>query len=561
MRKLFISIFVASLSLLGADQSQAPADQLIRRLYVDLFGRTPTVQEYHAAKEVIDDGSGYESLVDDMMDNIEFKKNLSWHIVRHYSEGVNQENVVYFERTRRHIEKKYLNWKSDIRVLLADIILARGPEAWNPLVRFYSREDTPDKIVTRFSERMVGIPMGCAQCHDHKFYPELLQKDFWGLTGFFQTTQVHYVDTVNSSKKIFNDSRLGGKKLGEEQIYLNTWIMNERKGIDTYKKNKMALTRKLVDDYDPYGDDDEDEGMMMDTSAPLLSPQVVILEEKKSSNQLKVYYTHDEKPAKTNALLPLKVPHSRGRGFPRENVVIWMFSGKVAPHLSRTTANWILNWFMGRGIKEIVTDTYHSSEFDEEDAFDRYGGHMRKNGYNPYKFIKYILMTPEYRNRISNSTKEGIYKNRNLRYLAGRHLANILGVERDKQIMKMEESSEKFTNEAEVELKKFEFMDTYFSNSLAPGLYEDGSTKQALFTATNPIWMNYADKIARRGFSIKGDVNKWLDEVFIQLYTRKATDKEKQYLEGVLDNNKPYTSSNYFEVVWALINSPEMRLY
>ena len=560
MRKLFTVILFICVALTGAEKNTATDEQLIRRLFLDLYGRTPTVQEFVNAKKMMDGGTGYESLVDDMMGNEEFKRNLSWHIVRHYSEGVKQETVVSFERARRFIEKKYLNWKGDIRELLKDILLARGPEAWNPLVRFYGDNETPEQMVTRFSERMVGIPMGCAQCHDHKFYPELLQKEFWGLTGFFQATKVRYVDTENKAKAIFNESRQGGKKLGDEQIFLNTWLFNEQKGIDTFKKNNTALTRKLIDDYDPYADDDDDENMMADTSKKLLSAQMVILEEKKTSHELKVYYTHDEKPAKTNAMLPLKVPYSKGKGFPRENVVIWLYSPRVAPHLSKTTANWVLNWLMGRGVKEIVTDTYHAPDYDQESAFAKYGGQLRKNGYNVYKFIKYILMTDEYRKKFGQD-EEGIYKNRPLRYLSGRHLTNILNSSKDKTNLAMDESSERFTNEAAMELKKYEFMNTYFSNSLAPGLYEDGSSKQALFTATNEIWLDYVDKLARRGHAIKGDEKKWINEVFIELYTREATAKEIEYLAGILDNSKAYESSNYKEVVWALINSPEMRLY
>jgi len=560
MKKILVFIFLLSLTVLGATKDQASDEQLIRRLFLDLYGRTPSVQEFYQARNVLKDSQkGYEKLVDSMMSNDEFKKNLSWHIVRHYGEKLTEENVVHFERTRQYIEKKYLNWKGDLRDLLKDIILARGPEAWNPLVRFYSGDDTPEKIVTRFSERMIGIPMGCAQCHDHKFYPELLQKDFWGLAGFFQTTKVHSVNTENESKAVFKDSRVRGKKLGEEQVYLNTWIYNERNGIDTYKKNKMALTRNLTEIKDPYADEEEE--MMMDTSKPLLSPQVVILEEKELASKIRVYYDYNERKTYTNARLPLKVPYSRGKVFPRENVVMWLFSPKVAPHLSRTSANWILNWLMGRGIKEIVTDTYHSTEFEEEDAFDRYGGYMRKNGYNIYKFVKFIVTSPDYKRQNSNGGTEGVYKTRTLRYLAGRHLINTLYVDRAKALSKRENSSQKFTDEAELEIKKFQFMNTYFSNSVEPGLYEDGSTKQALFTATNKIWLNEAEKIARRGYQIKGDEKKWINEVFIQLYTREATEKEKTYLAGLLDSRQAFENSNYKEVVWALINSPEMRLY
>jgi len=216
---------------------------------------------------------------------------------------------------------------------------------------------------------------------------------------------------------------------------------------------------------------------------------------------------------------------------------------------------------MGSGVKEMVTDTYYAEDSNQENAFAKYSGHLRKYGYNLYKFVKYVLMTPEYKKALVKTEEEGIYQSRSLRYLAGRQLANILAVDKDRTIMKMAESSEKFTGEAESELKKFEFMDTYFSNSLAPGLYESGSTKQALFTATNEIWLDHAEKIARKGFSIKGDKKKWINELFIELYTREATEKEMDYLNSLLDNTKTYEQSNYYEVVWALINSPEMRLY
>ena len=63
-------------------------------------------------------------------------------------------------------------------------------EAYNPLVRFYSQDDTPTSLTDRFTERVLGMPLGCAQCHDHKFYPELLQKDYWGLAGFFNSTGI-----------------------------------------------------------------------------------------------------------------------------------------------------------------------------------------------------------------------------------------------------------------------------------------------------------------------------------------------------------------------------------
>ena len=39
----------------------------------------------------------------------------------------------------------------------------------------------------------LGLTIGCATCHDHKFDP-ILQKDFYAMTAFFRNTQQHTMD-------------------------------------------------------------------------------------------------------------------------------------------------------------------------------------------------------------------------------------------------------------------------------------------------------------------------------------------------------------------------------
>ena len=558
MFKQVIALLLLLMPSLLAGLKEAPAEQLIRRLYVDLYGRIPTVKEFKAAEQIVGDGSGYPSLVEDMIDSHEFTKNLSWQIIRHYGPGIEEATVVPLERTRRHIEKNYLNKKTDLVLLLKDILIARGAEAYNPLVRFYAADDTHVTMATRMSERILGIPMGCAQCHDHKLYPELKQKEFWGLSAFFADTKIQHVGTKNQAKTFFDMVRKGGDKLGDQKIPLNTWLYNEQQGKSIFEEQKRAYYKQLPSA--SYYDKDEDEGMMEDNSDPLKAPQLVIFEEKKTSGQIKVYYEREEKSLKTTAFLPMKSRYSRSRGFPRENVAIWLTSPQTAKYLNRVTVNWVLNWLMGKSIKEPIVDIYSLDEYQEEVIF-KFSAMLRTSGFNLHRFVKKVVLSEEYRQANSDAEKEGIYNSRNYRYLAGRHLVNTLYLPEFQQFSNMDESSRKFTNEAELELKKYRFMKQYFSNSLETGLYDSGSTKQALFTATNEIWLKYTEKIAREGYQSKLPVSSWIDDLYITLYSRRAVAAEKQYIQKLLNRRSSFENSNFYDVVWALVNSPEMRFY
>jgi hypothetical protein len=493
-----------------------------------------------------------------MIGNQEFKANLSWQLIRHYGPGIKEDTVVPLERARMFIEKNYLDEKSNLKILLKDILTARGAEVNNPLVRFYSMEDTNVTLATRMSERMLGVPMGCAQCHDHKLYPELTQKEFWGLSAFFTDTKVEYVGTQQEAKLFFSKVRKGGKKLTkEEEILFNTWMLNEQQGKSLFEEKKTAYYKTLPSA--SYYNKEEDEYMMEDTSDPLKAPQIVVFEEKKSAGQIKVYYDREERKLNTRAHLPMKTSYSKSRGFPRENVAIWMSSPGTAKYLNRVTANWVLNWLMGQSVKQPIVDIYVLDD-DQNKILDNFSSLLRKSGFNIPRFVRNVVLSKDYMQPIT-AEKSGIYTSRPYRYLAGRHLVNSLFYKRWQGIQTMGESSKKFTEQAELELIKFRYMKNYFSNSLETGLYDSGSTKQALFTATNEVWLKFTEKFARDGYTSKMKIADWVDDLYISLYSRRAIAKEKDYLTKLLNRKASFESSNFKDVVWALVNSPEMRFY
>ncbi|MCM8532046.1 MAG: DUF1549 domain-containing protein [Lentisphaeraceae bacterium] len=534
--------------------------QLIRRLYLDVVGRLPTVDEFVQADKKLRENNGYTKLTDSLLSSSEFKENLSWQIVRHYGPGITMENTIGLERARQHIEKKYLGPNKDFKVLINDILTAKGIEAYNPLVRFYTTEDTPNTLTNRFSERVLGVPIGCAQCHDHKFYPKLLQKDYWGLTGFFQEAKIKYVQTDVELKEIRKDAMKAGSTSLGDKVYFNTWMYQESQKKSLLKDRKIAYIGPI-----PYADNyymmQDEDGMEEDNAKELIDPQLVIYEPKVTASSIKVKEKLDGyKYNMYKASLPLKGKFSRSRDYPRTSAALWM-TGSNLEYFDKETVNWIVNWFMGKGIKMPITDVYFSTP-EEEKEFSIYTSILKDSKYDIQKFIRTILLSKKYKTR-NKMYDTDTAKNplRQLRYLTGRQMAESFFDKEDKLASQGIEDSSKFSARTRVEFMKVKFQFENFPDSLEPQLHGPGTVMQSQLTSSASTWINYIDKIANEGYKSSKTSERWLTETYVRLFTRYPTVSEIEYLTPLLNRKTSFDNSNFQEVIWALINSPEMRIY
>ena len=558
IRKTILIVYLFFCCFISADQ--ADDYQLIRRLYLDVIGRLPEVNEFVNAEKTLQENNGYSKLVNKLLETSEFKENLSFQILRHYGPGITVQSTVGMIRARQHIEKKYLGNDADFRDLIADILTAKGIEAYNPLVRFYRQDDTPTSLTDRFTERVLGMPLGCAQCHDHKFYPELLQKDYWGLAGFFNSTNIRYLSTSKELKEFRKEAQKAGASSLGDKVYFNTWMYLEASKQSILADRKMAYTGNV-----PYESNYSmmKEGDYMESpGSKLLDPQLVIYEPKISNNKVKIQRPLDNYEYETyKASLPLKGKVVNGRDHPRNKAALWM-TGSNLKFFDRATANWVVNWLMGKGIKMPVTDVYFL-EPEQERELEIYAGQLKKLNYNLPKFIKKILLSDDY--RVRNRTyknDESSQKLRRLRYLSGFQMAESFFHDLDVNTEKQPEGNTRFSSRAWVEFKKIQLMEDTFPDSLEPQLYGDGTVMQSQLTASSNRWLEYITNLAKEGFSnTEKTPERWLTEVYVRLFTRYPTVEEIIYLTGLVKRDSAFEDSNFKEVVWALVNSPEMRVY
>src|SRR5579872_2367363 len=163
-----------------------PADdeELLRRVYLDLAGRTPSVHEirtYLAAQS----SQRYEQLVDRLLQSRDHASHLAtiWRTFL-IPEGVDLTafgGVDAFDRWLADEFGKNTSYDNVVRSLL----LAGGRLSRSGLLLFYSaaRLD-PDVLAARSARVFLGMRLECAQCHNHPFEP-WTQEEFWNLAAFF----------------------------------------------------------------------------------------------------------------------------------------------------------------------------------------------------------------------------------------------------------------------------------------------------------------------------------------------------------------------------------------
>jgi len=71
--------------------------------------------------------------------------------------------------------------------LVATGFLLLGPKALAELDKEKLALDVVDEQIDTIGKSMLGLTLGCARCHDHKFDP-ILAKDYYALAGIFRST-------------------------------------------------------------------------------------------------------------------------------------------------------------------------------------------------------------------------------------------------------------------------------------------------------------------------------------------------------------------------------------
>ncbi|MBK7928736.1 MAG: PSD1 domain-containing protein [Bryobacterales bacterium] len=191
---------------------------LIRRVYLDVLGLPPTPQQVNA---FLNDASpkAWENLVDTLLASPHYGER--W--ARHWLDLVRYADSGGFEYDRDYKQIwRYRDWvvkafntnlpydrflklqlagdeyePANAEAVVATGFLRLGPE--NNIKTEQTRMDELDDIVSTTSLSFLGMTLGCARCHNHKFDP-IPQKDYYRIQSVFYSTRPREFPLVSTTE-------------------------------------------------------------------------------------------------------------------------------------------------------------------------------------------------------------------------------------------------------------------------------------------------------------------------------------------------------------------------
>ncbi len=186
---------------------------LIRRLYYDLTGLPPTPEQID---EFLNDRSptAYADLIDRLLDSHHFGERWGRHWLdvvrfaessgggrtlllpnawryRDYVIDAFNADVPYDQFVTEQIAGDLLecdDWQQRRRNLIATAFLLLGPTNYEMQDKDILEMDVVDEQLDTMGKAFLGMTIGCARCHDHKFDP-IPTRDYYAMAGILKSTQ------------------------------------------------------------------------------------------------------------------------------------------------------------------------------------------------------------------------------------------------------------------------------------------------------------------------------------------------------------------------------------
>lgn len=188
----------------------------LRRIFIDLTGMLPSVEEYKTfmANKSADKR---EQLVKELMERKEFSE--LWVLKWAELLQIRSSNQVSYKATLL-----YYNWLQDriarnvpLNQWVQELLGANGGTFNNPVTNYYQNETDILKVTENVAQVFMGMRIQCAQCHNHPF-DRWTMDDYYGFAAFFtqigrkRTDDPRELVVFNSGSGEINHP-LGGRRM------------------------------------------------------------------------------------------------------------------------------------------------------------------------------------------------------------------------------------------------------------------------------------------------------------------------------------------------------------
>ena len=246
---------------------------VIRRLYFDLIGLPPTPEQIVAAQN-----KKLGDLVDELLASKHFGERWGrrWLDVVRFAESSGggrtllmrdawryrdyvidafNADMPYDQFIREQIAGDLLPSKNHLekgRQLTATGFLVLGPHNYELQDKDVLEMDIVDEQLDTLGKAFMGMTIGCARCHDHKFDP-IMTEDYYGMAGIFKSTRFVTHNNVSkwweSNLPLPPDQEAKALAAEEKLAALKSDLaaqQEELKKLDTGKKTKRRARGSLT---------------------------------------------------------------------------------------------------------------------------------------------------------------------------------------------------------------------------------------------------------------------------------------------------------------------------
>ncbi|MEZ6145839.1 MAG: DUF1549 domain-containing protein [Planctomycetaceae bacterium] len=188
---------------------------LIRRASFDLIGLPPTPEQIDAfVHDPSSNAEAFARVVDELLDSQHFGERWGrhWLDLARFAESTGGGRSLLYEHSWRYRDYVIDAFNSDkpfdrfiIEQIAGDLLpvedylsgqqqltatafLALGPTNYELQDKEQLRMDVIDEQIDTVGRAFLGMTLGCARCHDHKFDP-VPTTDYYGLVGIFRSTK------------------------------------------------------------------------------------------------------------------------------------------------------------------------------------------------------------------------------------------------------------------------------------------------------------------------------------------------------------------------------------
>lgn len=496
----------------GLEPSKHASDtEFLRRIHLDMTGKIPEPEDVLA---FINDGSKNKrsKKIDELIgsnESVEYWTLLwvNWLIGRRDDGDDRRIGLTGWVRDAQDTNMPYDQFVGELVAADGEI---KNNAAGNYVLRY---ERSPVFLTSHTSRLFLGLPMQCAECHDHKT-EAWLQEDFYGIAAFFTGIESKELDEYNIMDMYGNETMI------ENYLITNTPKQDRAIYVDSMKE---SVPPRFLDKTEYTGE--------------LIKKREALAE----------WITAPTNPYFSKAIVNRIWKHFMGRGFvePLDG-----FGSENQP-TNPALLDWLAEDFVMHGfdLQHLMRIILNSKTYQRSSATNKsnkddeiYYSHAYMKPLSAEQFFYSMLQATAFE-RLQKIKMDGIS-------IQG-------GEDREGFLRSIEDKKREH-------LRKFLFL-------LDNGEMEEieafnGTVPQALMMINGDMVNDSAD-YKERGTFVNYVLNNWRDTnervefMYLTVLSRKPTSKEQTYFQRYLDRSL-YRDKDlaYEDLYWVLLNSAEFSL-